>query len=464
MGSLLVAWLAGGCSCEAPEPSAPPLVPEHSSDEPATGPVPANTAACASVGITSDPVVSDAARRANEDALTAHERGDYAASERGFATALADAPSYRGARFNHACALSRLDRLDEARSELLALLCEDLPTYAPRVHTDADLEAVRADLLPVLPAIAEQFRRAAAAGTPLVSFTHGPAMFEQAGTEWEEAQAGVYLAGERRFIPMGPRIHQRQMQAASGSGGFPLLATRYDPQLHRVLLLIARGSDAEGGSVLGPVEARVYDAPLGALLMTHRTSLPDSMDLLGRLDPDGAVLGYDDLDDRSFMGRIELRGTEARRSRTPVDRTGALRAGGVTWTYLQAEPLPAPDAAFTLPDGRSLDLGTVDRHARRIVWTTSDPDVVWIDTSERGYCESRDWYRIERMVVSTGERIEVSSGRDGYAVLEEGTDGALYLQVHDTLYRFDDRGAGPREDVWPGLGITSMANDFNPYC
>lgn len=440
------------------------LIAEPRAEEAAAPPAPANAPTCPSVGFTSDPPIPETVRRANEVALEAHGRGEYAVSERGFAAALSEAPNYRSARFNHACALSRLARLDEARDELLALLCEDLPTYAPRLRSDPDLEAVRDELSLLLPSIAAQFRAAATDGTPLVSFTHGPALSDRAGTAWEEAQAGVYLARERRFLPMGPRLHQREMVAASGWGGFPLLATRYDAQQGRVLALIARGSDAEGGPSLGPVEARIYDAPLGELVASHRANLPSAMRFVGRLDPDGAVLGHDDVDDDALTFRLELRGTDVRRSRAPLERTGVLEAGGVTWSYLQAEWLPAPNPTLTLPDGRTLTLGPRDRDARRRVRATSDPDVVWIDTGEHGNCGSPDWYRVERMVVSTGERTEVLSGRDGYAEMEEGSDGALYLQVHDTLYRFGDRGSGPREDVWPGLGISSMVSDFNPYC
>lgn len=433
-------------------------------EEVAAPPAVVNEPTCASVGLTSDPVISDAARRANEEALAAHGRGDYAASEAGFAAALAEAPSYRSARFNHVCALSRLGRLEDARAELIPLLCEDLPSFSERVRSDPDLAAIQSAALDRdLDTIADQYRAAMTSGTPLTLFTHGPERSEGGGTDWEESQAGLYLPAEHRFVPMGPRLRERGVAGASGFGGYALNATRYDPERRRVLAILARGSDAEGGSLLGPVEARIYDAPTGAVLMSQHFSV-NGMEIQGRLDDEGAILGFSDFDDDSITYRLALRATGVTRSRAPLESTGVLAATGVTWGYVQTLPLPAHPAELTLPDGRSVSLGRAPIDEERAVVTSSDPDVIWIITGEHGDCGVRDHYRVEHMVLSTGARTEVQAGVDGYVEIEEGSDGALYLQVHDTLWRFPDRGRGPGEQLWPGLGITSMANDFNPYC
>jgi hypothetical protein len=429
----------------------------------------APAAVLCAVGFTSDPPISEAARTANANALRVHGPEHYEESERGFAAAIALAPNYRGARFNHACALSRLNRLDEAWSELMPLLCEDLPTYGPRLAEDEDLAALReregSHIAETLRAMADRYRVAAGTGTPLTAFEHGPARADDVGTEWEESQAGVYLPAEHRFLPMGPRLRERGLaEPSSGTGGYALNATRYFPERARVLAILARGSDAEGGPELGPVEVRLYEAATGNPLFTHRFSAVAAW-VTGSLENENAVVvGYEDLDDQTHF-RIDIDGTGGRRTRGATPATGVLSAGGVTWEYVQSARLPAEREASStleLEDGRVVTLGPAPRGGRW-VRTTSQRDVVLVVTERRGECEVRDRHEVERMVLSTGERTVVHAG-DGYAIIEEGTDGALYIQVGDDLHRFPNLGSGTGEVLWPGLGITSMANDFNPNC
>src|SRR5262245_8793830 len=58
------------------------------------------------------------AAEANRQALEHHRAGRYEQSLAGFERAQAAAAGYPMARFNRACALARLDRLDEAAAEM----------------------------------------------------------------------------------------------------------------------------------------------------------------------------------------------------------------------------------------------------------------------------------------------------------------------------------------------------------
>ena len=143
------AWLVAivvGCGEEAPSPAVTPPVVEAVPEPPTSNePAPRALPRCEALGRTSIPdVPSRDARRTNREGLTAHERGDHAAALASFERALELAPDYENARFNEACALARLGRIDEAWERVQALACADLPSFAPRVLRDPDLEGVRA--------------------------------------------------------------------------------------------------------------------------------------------------------------------------------------------------------------------------------------------------------------------------------------------------------------------------------
>jgi hypothetical protein len=87
------------------------------------------------------------AQEANAAALRLHTAGDYQGSRSGFEAALAIDERYDLARFNLACARSRLGDLEGAVRELRTLFEIDLPRFGPRYLADPDLEPVRSSPL-----------------------------------------------------------------------------------------------------------------------------------------------------------------------------------------------------------------------------------------------------------------------------------------------------------------------------
>lgn len=140
-----------------------------------------------------------AARTANRAALEVHRARDYEAARAGFAEAIAHDPHYDIARFNLACALSRLSQHEAAARELTQLLRRDLPVYLPRLREDEDLQSMRQSepgrsLLSEVPEIEAAWLAAIASGVP-------------AAYKPDDTQArryGFWLIDQHRFVPIVP--------------------------------------------------------------------------------------------------------------------------------------------------------------------------------------------------------------------------------------------------------------------
>lgn len=447
----------------APTPGVPTPEPELEPEpEPAPPPI------CPTIGWEEDAAIPEAARALNVAALAHHAAGRFAEAEAGFAAAIAAAPTYRMAHFNHVCALSRLARHDEAWTELMPLLCTDLPTFAPRVQADPDLSAVRErpDLATTLAAIAELYRSPSLTGTPMVAFAHGPAARMDDGNggsvalpvnEWEESQAGVYLPLGRRFVPMGPRIHLRRR----GEGAYPLAATHYDTRRRQVLSVVAQGNDSEDGGPLSDVEVTIHEAVTGVQLVAHPVPL-EMGGVEAWLDGgSGALVARSDGANVRSVVRLGERIEHVAPTRSSPWH---LAVRQLDWAWRLSEPTEAPEAQVALPDGRVLALGGPPSWGTRSIRTTRDDDVVLVLEEVHGECGERDRYRLERLSVSTGARVVLREGESGYALIEEATDESIYLQVRDEVWRFPNRALEPAEPLPRGIGLTGAANDFNPYC
>jgi hypothetical protein len=465
---LVLAWV--GCG----EP-APPAVPGPSPSTAPEAPVTATPSAppapppiCEAIGWGEEPAISPEARALNEGALVHQTAGRYAEAEAGFAAAVTASPSYRMARFNHACALSRLERHDEAWAELRLLLCAELPTFAPRASADPDLAAVRerSDVAGTIAAIAELYRSPSLTGTPMIAFEHGPAATSDDGrggtvtlpvNEWEESQAGVYLAMSRRFVPMGPRLRARR----AGEGAYPLVATHYDTRRRQVLSVVAQGNDSEDGGPLSDVEVTIHEAVTGARLVSHAIPL-ESGGVEAWLDGgSGALVAR--IDDANVRSVVRL-GERIERVAPTRASPWHLSVRQLDWAWRPSETMAAPEAQVTLPDGRALALGGPPSWGMRSIRTTRDDDVVLVLEELHGECGERDRYRLERMTVSTGARVVLREGEGGYTIIEEAADESIYLQVHDETWRYPNRALEPAETLPRGIGLTGAANDFNPYC
>lgn len=175
------------------------------------------------IGWDAVPKVSSAARGHNRKALRAHRNGDYAASRSGFTKALEASAAHDMARFNLACAHSRLGELEKAKLQFLPLLERDLLRFQGRWRgplEDPDLEALRTSdhatsIDDAIAALRLTFDAAQDAGIPAYVYRRtpfeAPTTAAAGGTEPDDAVSsggasglvvGVYLPNEHRFVPL----------------------------------------------------------------------------------------------------------------------------------------------------------------------------------------------------------------------------------------------------------------------
>jgi hypothetical protein len=414
---------------------------------------------CAQIGTTSAaPAVSEEAEAANRRALEVHQAGRYEESERAFREVVAGSPGYAMARFNHACALARLERVTEAWAELGPLLCADLPTFAERLAKDDDLRALRDDPRtgPALAELSARYLEAARGGTPLVAYAYGPPN-ARVGRRWESSQAGSYLHGQRRFLPMGPNV--REAGRRSGDDGIGLVATTYDAARRRVLIVSAGGNDAEGGAPLERVRIRVLDAPLATTVVDQRIGR-QMFAVDAALVEDGSVVVFRDEGPGPTL--------EATARGIAVTR----RALGVPYLSLQQASwfleTVAPEVRYVAGELRTpsarIPVGRAHRRfATHRVVVDEAAKVAYVVSGTYGDCEAPDRHVIDRVDLQAATAIELAAG-EGEPQVAIGTDGAFYLQVREVVRRYASSSATTFETLRSGLGLTSLPIHGNPGC
>ncbi len=155
------------------------------------------------------PVLAEA-DAANRAALERHRAGDYSGARAGFEEALAAAPEFALARYNLACALSRLGETEGAAAQLETLLTADLTHYRRRLDDDPDLEALRrsphlARLHAHIDALLPRWRDAVARGVPAVAWRAAARAEAGKARARQLVRAGVLVPETHRFVPLGPR-------------------------------------------------------------------------------------------------------------------------------------------------------------------------------------------------------------------------------------------------------------------
>nr|MDQ3037117.1 hypothetical protein [Myxococcota bacterium] len=362
-------------------------------------------------------------------------------------------------RFNLACARARLGSLDEARRELRALLCEDLPSNAPRATSDPDLEPLRAELTTLVAAIAAQYTAAAAGRASLVA---GGSHVVEHRLAWVWAQPGIWSHDTGRFVPMGPRVRESSRPAPY----WPIVAAHFDADRMRSLFVTLQGNDAEGDLPVDRVHVRTYAAPTGESELDVRPALGESYGFTAALGSDGDVrVGLPGWQGgpRPTVRSVSATGTRAERRGIEGTRLGI---GAVSWH----PETPAPGfelarAVLRTPGGEH----TLDAAHRRLadhtVRVSADAGVAFAISSQSGDCGYADQFVIDRIELATGAIARMAEG-EGQPILEVGRDGAVYLQVGDVLRRWASVRSAPAEsETLPvGLGLSTQPSHFNPYC
>lgn len=204
------------------------------------------------IGLSSVARTPAAARRANRAGLRLHEQGIFRDAEAKFSEAVSAAPEYTTARFNRACALSRLGRHREALDDMIVVMRQNLPGFYARIESDEDLASLHSSPLGAAFAEARQgilseyldAFRSEVAVTASRDITEAVPPEER---DWVQPQTsirswpGVYKHATRRFIPMIPPIR------SPFSGGFsqPAVAVQFHPDQEIVFTMT--GIEHDGG-------------------------------------------------------------------------------------------------------------------------------------------------------------------------------------------------------------------------
>lgn len=437
--------LAAGCggSRAAPDAATPARTPEAAPSavraEPAAPEAPRPAAAEAAPIGWADVPAADApeAFMANRAALEKHRAGDLAASRAGFEKAVGLSPRYGLARFNLACARTRLGELEAAAADLEALAAEDLPLVAQRFADDPDLAALRAApagarVAARIEALRAAWAAAAREGVAAIAFRgrRAPEGWPRVGL----LRAGVWVHAPRRFVPLVP------------PSTLPLSAL-VDLAAGQAIMIAGQGRfdgipQIEGASVqTAPL------APVGTELTTAR----------------GAGQAFDvEAGTRSGTVRYRLN-TEGR---TPRWSTTSLRASEPPdreWLTVQPEGTllhTEPPAGWSLrgnelamPDGTTIALGqghTVSQAHQLLVSADGQTAIV---VSVRADCpggEGRLAHFVDRVAVGARSVERLSTGAST-AAARLGGDGALYLQIGTATRRYATPAASTHEPLPEGI-------------
>jgi hypothetical protein len=475
---LVASLLLGACAPDKrPEPAPTAAAPEVVAPEAAVvRPAEVPPLVVLDVGLTTRPEIGAAARKANREGLEHHRAGRFVQAQASFANAIAASGDHHLARYNLACALARLGRIDDAVAELDVVLVRDPRRFAARVRGDADLDAVRgssawSELDARIDAALRGYDRALERGVPASFYEYSRPMEHEGRPQsggTKNLVVGMYLHEARRFVPVShdgefafvDREHRRVVRIDGGlcegvvhSVGRDVVVTveraeAIDPAPQRVDL------DREGPPAVGapdideifghcvfPERTVMVSAAAGLWLDLHWQApdriehralalqagglVPDPVEPLGpRFDlvVEGAVVW-----DPVPLGH-ELRGPRYR----PPGATTEVDLGG-------GHRKPRWQSLVASADARFVFVTTIEH------WDGPD-----IDETELGILR----HAVTRVDLTDLRITELARG-SGTARTVLGPDGALYVDDGARVRRWRDPGAAPEtgEAVMDGLRL-----------
>lgn len=437
----------------------------------------------ATIGFASIPTVSASSRKANRDGLALHRAGEFDKARAKFEVAVAKSPDHDMARYNLACALSRLGKTQGAAQHLRLLMERDPQRFLPRIATDGDLRAVRdSDFGPALMATADAARRglteALASGLPAMLYRSSPWVPGDDGT-WRggplDHAVGVYLHATKRFVAL----------AHGGDHGF------LDPARQAVYL--ADGTHCDGEVDLTwrrlSISRVSVDAGATSASLDIDRQAPTLADDRGGMKRSGRCAFADRASVRGESGDttwIELEWPRTEHGAT--ERWFVLGADGARVAGVETPPMsitldvvlegaaiwtPLPDghrlsADRYRPAGADTDI-VLRRTHRRARWQSVvvSPDGAYAFVTSIQH-ELRDEeailrHAIVRVSLTDRALTEWSEG-SGTAAVSFGADGALYVEHDGRLRRWaspehtPDRG----EPLAPGVHIAPYLEA--PWC
>lgn len=377
------------------------------------------------------PEPPDRAFRANTLGWQKHLKGDWAGSRPHFSEAISIVTEYDLARYNLACALSRLEDYEGSLEQLTHVLVRDLPRFKRAALKDQDLGNLRRSALGKelerrIELLEDVWAQAMAVGTPAIAWRErSTTMISEAqGKQGQLVRPGVWVHKTRRFVPaieiiegafsglvdverqqamivvatptvdLPPLFEGVQIIAAplTPAGEAPRKADLVMDNLGTIELhAVDNGVRVRGNST----KSHWRELRASGLVRSESQYLPDRPVL--RLTPDGSLLVAYHPDGWSHKGRSVF---------TPSGQEIVMQSGHSTATQhslvFNADKSHAVMVAVRM---KCTDEGPVLRH--------------WIDRLDLG--------------ANTAEAL---ANTEGPAAAVYGRDGALYLQIGTETIRY----------------------------
>ncbi len=482
---LLLAGLAG-CTPGRSVGSSGEAAPELRTVDPVVAPepprVPAVTARPIVIGWDAPvPRPTPAGAKLNVEALAQHRAGDYSESAAGFARALEASPGYVWARYNLACAHSRLGQLTEARAGLEALLMEDLPTFRPRLLKDEDLQALRdsatgAELIDTrLPKISAAYAESLQRGAPAMTYrSQTESVGELSGegrsfrTPYTELRLGVYDDSIGRFVPMVPAVDQAYGGVLNVERGRAIVAhgqlamkDMWEVQPHRaratVFSLQRWGESVQEVGNVSPSRVPFYGFELwlggeNTLFGTqHGLSYATSIDYLAWKGKRRRKIGWTGETGTGFEPEPPEQIPYAEPSVQVIDIAKAI--------YRRPHQATIRGRVVSHAElGSSVELGK-GHHSEAEIIASADPLVFAVvsnatrftlDGGEEDTPLTRSRHVVDRVDMGTGTVTRLAFGR-GYAHVVWAPTGALFVDTLSGVSRYSPGSTEPRHDVVAGV-------------
>lgn len=377
------------------------------------------------------PEPPDRAFKANTLGWQKHERSDWAGSRPHFQEAVSIVSEYDLARYNLACAHSRLGDLDDALAELTHVLVRDLPRFKRAALEDQDLgnlrrSALNAELEARIDKLEKVWEHATRVGTPAVAWRERSQTMisEVQGKQGQLLRPGVWVHETKRFVPAMEIIDD-------AFSGF------VDVERQQAVIIVATPTVDlpplfEGARVLVTPLSPAGEAPRRAEL-TH-----DNLGTIEAAATDGGV-------------RIRLNTTKS--------AWRDLRAGGLVRSEDQSVPdRPVlrvnPDGSLLvayhppgwshkgrsvfLPGGREIVMqsGHSIANHHSLFFNADQTHAVMVAVRMKCTDEGpvlRHW--VDRLDLQAGAA-EGLANAEGAAAAQYGRDGALYLQLGAETIRY----------------------------
>jgi len=449
---VLVPLLFGSVAACGSKPPPPPPAPEPEPRyvEPPPKPEPKPAGWQVSLGEIGWEVVPpeppDRAFKANTLGWQRHQKSDWEGARPFFQEAVSIVTEYDLARYNLACAHSRLGDLDAALNEITHVLVRDLPRFKRAVYEDQDLgnlrrSALNDELESRLEKIEKVWAQAMSIGTAGVAWRErSQTMISEAqGKQGQLLRPGVWVHATKRFVPAMEIVDD----AFSGfvdvdkQKGILIVASPtvdVPPLLEGARVLITPLSPSGEAprkaelvqDNLGTIEAAATDSGVRVRLNTTKTAWKD-------LRAGGLVRS----DDQTSPERPVLK----------VNPDGSLLIGfhPTGWSHKGRSVFMPGGREIVLQSGHSI----ANQHSIFLNTDGSHAVVVAI----RMKCTDEGpvlHHWIDRLDLGAGSS-EGLANADGAAAAQYGRDGALYLQLGSETIRYATPTATTYESLPEGV-------------